>query len=576
MALPYFPKPHPGELLYSILARFRRHMGLRSAHAMEVLFGNRLIAATFDLPNNLQALSDHIGEEGDFAAERVLQLMTLFPYFTAFEPVEVRERVRLSMIGAGEGRHAVAGITAFRVGQIPAMRFCPDCLSDMKGLYGEIYWRRDHQLPSVIVCPEHGVILRNSRLLFHRVGRHDFVAADAQVCPTDAAPVADLRPGPALDRAHRLAIASADLLEAPPQTRDFAELTHIYRDRLAAVGLMRSPMKVDQRRFAAEFLEYYGDSLQYLPSIVDERGFCGDWLAGMVRTHRKAHHPLYHLLLRIFLDEKPEVPRALERGPWPCHNPLADHFGLDAATTLKQHRNRDTTVGVYSCDCGYVYTRGLDRAGQLGPPRYQEFGPLLEPALRDLVRSGTSLRATGRALHLDPKTVMREAASLGIEVPWSAASSGKPRKVREPTPKLQSSAKPKTEGPRKPRKDWADIDASLARQCQLHARSIAAQLPPVRVSIAELERRIGHRNWISRRRSRLPITINVIRRVVEDRAAFQRRRIRWAISSLMCESSIPLRWEVMKLAGVTSQVLPIIDELLLQARRHQAPRAIAA
>jgi hypothetical protein len=47
---------------------------------------------------------------------------------------------------------------------------------------------------------------------------------------------------------------------------------------------------------------------------------------------------------------------------------------------MTQHRNHCITVGVFTCACGYVYTRCFySSIGKLGPARFLSFGPLLEP-----------------------------------------------------------------------------------------------------------------------------------------------------------------------------------------------------
>ena len=68
--------------------------------------------------------------------------------------------------------------------------------------FGEGYWRRSHQLPGVLVCPEHLCWLRGARLP-KIVGQHDFIAATPSTCPAPAADAGwDTRavlPGPCLD-----------------------------------------------------------------------------------------------------------------------------------------------------------------------------------------------------------------------------------------------------------------------------------------------------------------------------------------------------------------------------------------
>ena len=89
--LAYFPAAHPGELLYSLLARYHQHMGVPSSiHTMEALYGQRLVVASLDLPGHLGALADHLPPGAGWIALRMANELTLLPYYTAFQPAAVR------------------------------------------------------------------------------------------------------------------------------------------------------------------------------------------------------------------------------------------------------------------------------------------------------------------------------------------------------------------------------------------------------------------------------------------------------------------------------------------------------
>ncbi|MDO8775302.1 MAG: TniQ family protein, partial [Burkholderiaceae bacterium] len=98
--LAYFPKVYPGELLYSVLARYHLHVGTPGPmHTLDALFGNRKVISTFDLPGHLQSLADRIPPDCDLSVDRVIDTLTLFSYFTAFEPPALQEKVRGAMRG---------------------------------------------------------------------------------------------------------------------------------------------------------------------------------------------------------------------------------------------------------------------------------------------------------------------------------------------------------------------------------------------------------------------------------------------------------------------------------------------
>lgn len=216
-------------------------------------------------------------------------------------------------------------------------------------------------------------------------------------------------------------------------------------------------------------------------------------------------------------------------GPWPCINPLANHRLRTPIKTLTQHRNRGNRVGVFSCTCGYVYTRCLDsQTGALGLPRFLHYGPLLEPALRQLVMAGTGLREIGRSLRLDPKTVVRLASELGVAVSWKPRPFDErpralPKVVAQSAMPLQH-ASPAVSATRsrssRTRRDWPEIDRAWAAKLSTWVGTVRAETPPVRITVAELERRANRRGWLLKRRHRLPKTMAFLDQAVETNPNF--------------------------------------------------------
>lgn len=571
--LAYFPKVYPGELLYSVLARYYQHVGVPGPmHTLDTLFGNRKVIATFDLPGHLQSLADRIPSDQGLSVDHIIDTLTLFPYFTAFEPPVRQERTRDSMrSGAIDGLHVRLGLSAFRIGRNQRLRFCPECALGMQAVDGELWWRRDHQLPGVLVCPEHACLLLESTVSFSQFSRHEFVAATPENCPPHARPVVPVVDQACLAHLHRIAQRSADLLCTPPTGRPLARWTTFYRSHMLKTGLIKSVATVDQHRFDAEFRNFYGRVLDVLPSVMDGGDFAGGWLAAMVRKHRKANHPLYHVLLQDFLAQREPRASPFGAGPWPCINPLAMHRSHSPIKTLTQHRNHGNRVGVFSCSCGYVYTRCLDlQTGKLGSPRFLHYGPLLEPVLRQLVVAGTGLREIGRSLKLDPKTVVRLASELGIAVPWKPTSFDMrqrvSRKVVVQCVSLSSHVSPVASATRnissRTRCDWPEIDGSWAAKLSAWVSTVYAENPPVRITVAELERRVSLRGWLLKRQHRLPQTMALLERVVETTEAFQLRRIHWAIVELeRCGAQVKA-WQVMRKAGLRSTSLGVINAIL--------------
>ncbi len=573
--LAYFPIAYPDELLYSVLARYSLHIGSPGPSSVsEVLFGKRNVVATFDLPGHLDDLSRRIPSKRGLSTTRLIDKLTLFPYFTAFEPPLLQTKVRKAIqFGTVDGLHIRLGLVAFRVGRVQRLRFCLECAREMQAKYGELYWRREHQLPSVMVCPEHACPLLQSGVVFTQHSRHEFIAATPDNCSFHAQPVVPVMERTDLSHLHRLACLSADLLNKPPLPRTFAEWTTFYRNKMAETGLAKSPITMDLQRFDEEFRRYYGSTLGILPNVMEFGKFPGDWLAAIVRKHRKAVHPLYHLLVQNFLEQRDRYNSPFGTGPWPCRNPLVKHRSATPIKSMTQHTNRDKTVGVFECACGYVYTRYFNpKSEKLGAPRFLRYGPLLEPALYKLVTKGAGLRETSRNLKLDPKTVVRLANDLGIAVPWmqSASKNGlctKHKKTKRELSKRSRHSAPSTRKHRQKKSnrtlhDWPKIDRTWVTKLKELANGIREEQPPVRITVAELERRAGLRGWLLKRRHQLPEAMNVLNNIVESVDDFQLRRIRWAIAELEKDGGPIKAWQVVRKAGLRSGNIDRVKTLL--------------
>jgi hypothetical protein len=569
--LPYFPAIYPGEMLYSVLARYHRHVGLPGPmHTLEALFGNRKVIATLDLQGHLQLLADRIPLGRGLTVDRMIDTLTLYPYFIAFEPPSLQATVRQAMKrGAVENLHIRLGLVAFRVARIDQLRFCPECAQEMLTNHGELYWHRDHQLPSVLICPRHAHPMLESLVSFSQHSRHEFVAATPENCPSHARPVIPVIEHAMVTHLQRLALLSAELLDNPPVSRTFSGWTAFYRSQMLETGLAHSITKIDQQRLDEEFRSHYGMALRLLPSVMEANGFAGDWLTAIVRNHRKANHPLYHLLVQDFLAQRERKISPFGTGPWPCPNPLAQHSSPTPIKSMTRHRNRNNAVGVFTCTCGYSYTRCFcSTTGTLGPPRFLRYGPLLEPALRKLVASGSSLRETGRVLQIDPKTVVLLARNLGVAVPWALVRSG--QITSNVTPNQKSVTMPPPDEPSSPsrrksaraHRDWTEIDRAWVAKLSVLVAIIRKETPPVRITVAELERRANLRGWLLKRRHHLPQTMAFLDQAVEGIEEFQLRRIHWAIIELGLDGGPVKAWKVMRKAGLRSDSLDRINRVL--------------
>lgn len=370
-------------------------------YAQESLFGRRFVIAAYDLPGHLDAFAGSLANRRVFSADDVIDSMSLFGYFAAFEPEELRIQIRQAMHDGARDIHVRLGISAFRVGRLSQLQFCPICIDEMLDQHGELYWRREHQLPGVFVCPLHGCGLLKSDVKLPNHSRHEFIAATTQNCAQDATAAIEVSDSRALEPLWQLAKRCSAVLNHPPEAMTASAWTDFYHEKMMTAGFSKSSAKMNQQRFLEEFHRYCDGILACTSCAITVCASCEAWAAKLVRKHRHASHPLYHILLQGFLEQQVETSDPFGPGPWPCFNPLATHVSPNPINVVETHRNREKLVGVFRCGCGYAYTRNAHpETAKLGPPRLLQYGPLLPPVLREAIAKGVGLRALGRALRL--------------------------------------------------------------------------------------------------------------------------------------------------------------------------------
>ncbi|MFD1626631.1 TnsD family Tn7-like transposition protein [Azospirillum griseum] len=116
--------------------------------------------------------------------------------------------------------------------------------------------------------------------------------------------------------------------------------------------------------------------------------------------------------------------------------------------------------------------------------------------------------------------------------------------------------------PPRNRMNWAAVDQAMAHALRQTAEQILSQSPPMRVTLAELERQLGRPGWAGKRRAKLPETQATLADVTESVEAFRLRRIAWAREALeRSEGSAPA-WKVHRLAGLPDHLSEAVRHAL--------------
>ncbi|MBD2413795.1 hypothetical protein FACHB389_19825 [Nostoc calcicola FACHB-389] len=164
--LSFFPALYPDELLYSTLARYHIRSGNKSFKQTDLeLFGySSQQVCKITLTNNLNYLVINLPLGSQQTVDNLLQNHTLYPFYATFLMPQEAWLLKNSMSKklSGSILDIVKVATNFSGDSKKFLKFCPECLEKDTQKYGEPYWHRIHQVPGILVCPTHSVVLHDS------------------------------------------------------------------------------------------------------------------------------------------------------------------------------------------------------------------------------------------------------------------------------------------------------------------------------------------------------------------------------------------------------------------------------
>lgn len=550
------------------------------------------------LQSNMGVLCERIPWMRGASAESVAVELTLFNYLTAFHPSDVR-RWALELLTEGNAGavHIRLGMVASKVRRDPRLRYCPRCADEMLASHGELYWMRRHQLPGVLICPLHGEPLRTSTVAPQLGNRHLYVPASLENCSLKSGSTGHDWTSPARRLLKEIANRSFEVMTASPAARTPAEWCNFYRAELGLRGLCRKNAHIDQLGLRNAYVDHFRPIFSLIPEAC-----VGHWLESIVRKPRRIFAPLHHILLGLLLDNLPERKYHMPfgSGPWQCRNPLERHVGQAVITDCDTHLDNRKIIGVFQCKCGYKFSRSAEQGSRI---RILDLGPLFEIRLRELVAIGASLRKTARTLGVDPNTVRKHSARLGLVTAWKglhsrrrcshidrnaqretwlkgrqAAPTANLRMLRSSMPAvfcwlyrhdrewlIVNSPCGKRTLERKRRIDWPNIDDVISVRVSEIAHDLRNRESPVRVTRCSIERQLGIVGWLEKRAGKLPKTHIALNTLVEPVAEFQCRRIRWAVEELVRKGIPVVSWRVRRLAGLPDSSSASVESALTTA-----------
>ncbi|MDU1350597.1 TnsD family transposase [uncultured Clostridium sp.] len=621
----FFPIPHEDELLYSILARYRVYSGNVSLKStLDDIYGHRNVTAVMDLPSNINRIIANMPLDNQYHANELIQKHTLYPFYAAFIPPKRASEIKDYMKGdKGGSIYNKTGLMASSITLNEYFKFCPECLKEDRERFGELYWHRIHQISGVFVCPKHKVLLQDSKIPVRGFNKHEYVAATVNNC-NNSRGITNITDD-ILQKLNLIAQDIEALLNSEHENKEIEWFRDQYINILMKKGLANVNGKIKQKELLSSFVDYYGDKLLILLQSYIDIHSDQNWLSDLVRRKNKTSHPIRHLLFIRFLgiaiedlfNKKIEY-KPFGGGPWPCLNPVANHYKefVIEKVGIKYGNDSKSPIGIFQCSCGFQYIRtgeDIKKEDKFKITKINNYGPVWETKLKEIIDEKLSLRMTAKRLQVDPATVKKYASKLGLQAYWEERSDNRNKNsnslndnnknrydklsyYREEWLKLikdypeksktqlrhlnkkvygwlyrndqewmnQNSPKLISTRNTNPRVDWVQRDIEILSKVIIVLEEIhVSEGKPERITISMIGSKLGIRSLLEKHIDRLPKTKKYLENNIEGIEDFQIRRINWAIKELQEEDQDLKLWKIYRKAGIRTEYQKELNDKVL-------------
>jgi len=280
-------EPISGESVYSILSRL--HVLEARASPLVTLkswTGIRGYKPLSGLPTHLDALANHLNVAD--GAMRLVLAHTHFPLYAHFLDERRKKLVIEAMLYSGAPKSRV-GLLRNDFGANDRRRYCSSCERTDIERYGVALWHREHSIPGVSVCPEHGEALIEvsiqGRFGDRQLGLPGFNVLDQSHEDMEVR-----------EKLYYLARQMKVLME---RRKPVLISVSAYRRLLKEAGFLTKNAHVRQR----QLIKLVSNWLSPLKKVAEfERIISGldierNWVAEIVAGDQRFHHPLKHMVL---------------------------------------------------------------------------------------------------------------------------------------------------------------------------------------------------------------------------------------------------------------------------------------
>lgn len=296
--LNFFPTIYEGELLYSVISRYKRTAGIINKRAlMEDLYGQVVSLNNLHFPVHIDDLIDNLLCLYKITSDKLIKENTLYRPFTAFLNEDKAQRImEIMKNGKSSNPYANIGLVGSKIKMNNNLLYCSHCVKEDIAKYGEAYWRVLHQIPGIFYCDKHYMPLLKSDIYVNR-SRVEHICADAIDYKNNRLVVEDNIMNINLRYIENMKY----LLNNDIKRREKRFLLGIYIDKLRERGFTSKNGSINIKDFETSFKIFYGEHYLTLMQSNIELDKENNWLKLFIRDSNKEKHMLRHLLVINFL-----------------------------------------------------------------------------------------------------------------------------------------------------------------------------------------------------------------------------------------------------------------------------------
>ncbi|MBU3216860.1 TnsD family transposase [Clostridium estertheticum] len=616
--LSYFPQVRDEESTYSIFSRLQFALQPPNFEVMGTMLFNR----KFEVGRlNFQGCFDHLCSNlpSNFTSENFFYNNTIYPLYIPFISTEKQDKA----LEYFKGDYPDKINKCLRISDITRtktyIRFCKECIKEDFKIYGEPYYRRQHEIELNRMCYKHKVPLYEYNIFPYKIPRRydDFYTV---LSNSKEITIPVEYKEKFLDIAEDIdTIFTLDLdnwnIEV---TKD-----KIF-NKLAEKGYVTVNGTTLQQEFCQDFKKYYTEEfLDYIGYNfdVDEND---SWIRHTTTRRKPVGDPLkYILVIRYLFGTFKEFYRynkkysKFKKGPYPCLNIICPNYNeLVIKDIMKINESHGYPIATFECEhCGFKYSRcGPDKNDNdiYNKTYVKDYGHLWHDKLKGCVDKGFSLRKTSKILgsncesiktwankYKNPNLVKAPTIELTNE-PDNLLLDQYKNEVRifikeNPNATRQNIYRSKPRAYNYLSKNdnewifntvilvkedkaiskeerlmnhWLNKDELLVKKLLIAINKIKAEkLPYKRLTIAVLQKYTSYYNF-HQNRNNLPKCFQILDKVCETITAYQKRRANYVMKE-MADNSIPITIsKVLRNAGLgirtKQEVLNYIEEMVEQ------------